>query len=110
MTSEPNGDAEVKDRTVLIVEDEAPMRQFLRIALAGHGFRTAEAATGEDGITQAATRNPDLILLDLGLPDMDGLRVILGIREWGRMPIIVLSARGRERDKIQALDFEAIFS
>ena len=91
-------------KLVLIIEDEAPMRQFLRVALSGHGYRVAEASTGADGVTQAATRNPDIVLLDLGLPDIDGLQVIARLREWSSMPILVLSARGQEKDKIAALD------
>src|SRR5271157_2509181 len=89
---------------ILMIEDESPMRRFVRVALTGHGYRMAEAATGEEGLTQAAMRNPDAILLDLGLPDIDGLQVLLRLREWSRAPVIVLSARGQESDKVQALD------
>jgi len=80
------------------------MRRFLRVSLTGHGFRLIECETGSDGLTQAATHNPDAILLDLGLPDMDGIEVTRRLREWTRTPIIVLSARGQEQDKIAALD------
>ncbi|HSB70557.1 MAG TPA: response regulator [Candidatus Methylomirabilis sp.] len=89
---------------VVIIEDEPQIRRFLRASLATQGFRLVEAVTGEAGLLQAATRQPDIIVLDLGLPDMDGLDVIRRLREWTAVPIIVLSARGQERDKIGALD------
>ena len=89
---------------VLLVEDEPQMRRFLRATLPGHGYRLIEAGTGEDGLVQAASRTPDLILLDLGLPDVDGVEVTRRIRRWSATPIIVLSARGQETDKVQALD------
>jgi two-component system, OmpR family, KDP operon response regulator KdpE len=92
------------DASVLLIEDEPQIRRFLRAALGAHGYRLVEAESGEDGLLQAATRQPDLIVLDLGLPDLDGLDVIRRLREWASMPIIVLSARGQERDKIAALD------
>jgi len=80
------------------------MRRFLRAALEGHGYRLIESTTARDGLAQAAGRNPDAILLDLGLPDEDGIEVTRRIREWGTTPIVVISARGREQDKIAALD------
>jgi two-component system KDP operon response regulator KdpE len=89
---------------VLVVEDDPQIRRFLRPTLPAHGYRLLEAATGSDGLTQAATRSPDVVLLDLGLPDLDGLEFIRRLREWSTMPIIVLSARGLERDKVAALD------
>jgi two-component system KDP operon response regulator KdpE len=89
---------------VLAIEDEAAIRKFLRAALESQGYAYAEAESGAEGIAQAATRVPDLVLLDLGLPDMDGLEVVRQIRSWSSVPIIVLTARGRERDKVQALD------
>ncbi len=89
---------------VVVIEDEPQIRRFLRPTLAGQGYHVVEAATGEDGITQAATRQPDLVILDLGLPDTDGLEVIRRLREWTAVPIIILSARGQEQDKIAALD------
>ncbi|HKY38879.1 MAG TPA: response regulator [Polyangiaceae bacterium] len=98
--SEPNP-------TLLVVEDEAQMRRFLRASLVSSGYQVFEAETGEDGLAQAAARNPDLVLLDLGLPDTDGLAVTERLRQWGKMPIIVLSARGKEEDKIKALDLGA---
>ena len=89
---------------VLVVEDEPQMRRFLRTALEQHGYRPVEASTAREGLTQAFGRNPDVILLDLGLPDGDGIDVARKIRARARTPIIVLSARGREPDKVQALD------
>ncbi|KYF75813.1 response regulator [Sorangium cellulosum] len=89
---------------VLLIEDEPQMRRFLRAMLAARGYRLVEAETGGEGIAQATTRNPDLVLLDLALPDMDGLEVTRRLREWSAVPIIVLSARGQEQDKIDALD------
>ncbi len=89
---------------VLMVEDDAQIRRFLRAALDAEGYRVHESTTVADGLAQAAARQPDLILLDLGLPDGDGLDLIDGVRAWGQTPIVVLSARGQERDKIAALD------
>ena len=92
------------DWAVLVIEDEAPIRRFLKAALEGQGFRWLEAATGAQGLSMAASHNPDIILLDLGLPDLDGLEVIKGIRHWARTPIIIISARGRDADKVEGLD------
>ena len=89
---------------ILVIEDEAQMRRFLRASLTSNGYQVVESETAQDGLTQAASRNPELILLDLGLPDQDGLAVTQRLREWAKTPIIVISARGREEDKIQALD------
>ncbi|HEY0469108.1 MAG TPA: response regulator, partial [Polyangiaceae bacterium] len=89
---------------LLVVEDDPQMRKFLRASLTSHGYRLVEAVNGADGLTQAASYNPDLILLDLGLPDLDGLVVTKRLREWASAPIIVISARGQEDDKIHALD------
>jgi two-component system KDP operon response regulator KdpE len=89
---------------VLLVEDEPQMRRFLRAMLQGNAYRLVEAETGAQGISYAAQYNPDLILLDLGLPDVDGVEVTQRLREWSHVPIIVLSARGKEGDKIAALD------
>jgi two-component system KDP operon response regulator KdpE len=89
---------------VLLIEDEDPMRRFLRTSLAQHNYRLVEAKTGEDGVVQARTHNPDIVLLDLGLPDIDGLEVTKRLRGWTTIPIIVLSARGQEHDKVIALD------
>ncbi len=89
---------------ILLIEDEPQMRRFLRITLQGHGYRLVETATGEEGLLQAAARNPDVVLLDLGLPDIDGLEVTTRLREWTQAPIIVISAREQEQDKVRALD------
>jgi len=90
--------------TIIVVEDEAQIRRFLRTALSSEGYQVFEAETGKQGLTEAATRKPDLIILDLGLPDMDGVEVIKGIRAWSSVPVIILSARSQESDKIAALD------
>ena len=90
--------------TVLVIEDELPIVRFLRATLGGQGYSLCEAATGQVGIAQAATCRPDVILLDLGLPDMDGLEVIRRVRGWSAVPIVIISARGQESDKIAALD------
>jgi two-component system KDP operon response regulator KdpE len=92
------------DPAVVVIEDEPPIRRFLRVALAGQGYRVFEASTGEDGLIEAASRQPDVVIVDLGLPDIDGLQVIARLREWSAVPIIVLSARGQEADKVKALD------
>jgi two-component system, OmpR family, KDP operon response regulator KdpE len=89
---------------ILVIEDEPQMQRFLRIVLQGQGYSFIEAQTGQEGLVQAATRSPDIILLDLGLPDIDGLEVTRRLREWSDIPIIVLSAREQEQDKIKALD------
>jgi two-component system KDP operon response regulator KdpE len=89
---------------ILLIEDEPQMRRFLRVTLKSHGYRLVEATTGQEGLAQAATRNPDVVLLDLGLPDMDGLTVIDKLRGWSPVPVIVLSAREQEADKVRALD------
>lgn len=90
--------------TILIVEDEKEIRRFLRIALEGEGFRVADADTLTRGLIEAATRKPELVILDLGLPDGDGSQFIREVRQWSSMPVIVLSARSDEQDKIAALD------
>jgi two-component system KDP operon response regulator KdpE len=92
------------DSSVLLIEDEQEIRRFLRNTLPAHGYRLYEAVSGAEGLAQAQARNPDLLLVDLGLPDMDGLDVIKKLREWTQTPIIVLSARGQEQAKVAALD------
>jgi two-component system KDP operon response regulator KdpE len=89
---------------VLIVDDEAPIRKFLSISLAAHGYQVMEAGTGKRALEMAALKRPDIVVLDLGLPDMDGKRVIKGLREWSAVPILILSVRAGEQDKIEALD------
>jgi two-component system KDP operon response regulator KdpE len=89
---------------VLVVEDEPQVRRFLRTSLQAHGYRLLEAVTGAEGIRMASQYVPEIVLLDLGLPDVDGLEVTRRIREWSRMPILVLSARGQESAKVDALD------
>ena len=88
----------------MLIEDEPQMRRFLRITLQSQGYRLVEAANAKEGLIQATTRNPDVVLLDLGLPDLDGLEVTKRLREWTQTPIIVISAREQERDKVKALD------
>src|SRR5262245_48429287 len=94
----------IHEATVLLIEDEAEIRRFLRTSLPAHGYRLYEATTGADGVAQAKARNPDIILLDLGLPDVDGIDVIRQVREWSSIPILVLSAREQEQSKVAALD------
>ncbi|HEU5193826.1 MAG TPA: response regulator [Methylomirabilota bacterium] len=89
---------------VVLIEDELQIRRFLRATLAGQGYRLFEATTGADGLIEVASRQPDVVIVDLGLPDIDGLEVIRRMREWTAVPVIVLSARGQERDKVTALD------
>lgn len=89
---------------ILVIEDELPIRRFLRAALSASSYRLLEAGAAQDGLAQAALRQPDLVILDLGLPDLDGLEVIRRLREWSAVPIIILSARQQEGDKVLALD------
>lgn len=89
---------------VLVVEDEPQMRKFIRASLSSHGYRVLEAERVAEAQMLITSHNPELILLDLGLPDGDGIEFTRGLREWSRVPIIVLSARGREDDKVSALD------
>ena len=114
MTTEPHGGPDTSpelaaegrgaERIAILIEDDAQIRRFLRTTLPHHGYKLYEAATGVDGLREAETRQPDIVILDLGLPDLDGLEVIRRLREWSEAPILVLSARGQERDKIVALD------
>ena len=89
---------------ILVIEDEAPIRKFLRISLEAHGYRVLEARLGEVGLTTCAEESPDLVILDLGLPDVDGQTVISRLRDWTDVPIVVLSVRSDERQKVAALD------
>jgi two-component system, OmpR family, KDP operon response regulator KdpE len=90
--------------TVLIIEDEPQIRRFLRASLNSQGYKLYEATTAKEGLAEAAAHPPEVVLLDLGLPDMDGLEVISRLREWLTAPIIIISARGQEGDKVAALD------
>jgi len=88
----------------LVIEDEVQIRRLLRACLEGNGYRVLEAATGQEGVSTAAQHPPDIVILDLGLPDMEGVAVLKRLREWSRVPVVVLSVRDREEDKIAALD------
>jgi two-component system, OmpR family, KDP operon response regulator KdpE len=90
--------------TLVVIEDDPQIRRFLRTGLSTEPFRIFEAETGQSGLVEAATRKPDLVILDLGLPDLDGVDVVTRLREWYTRPIIILSARSNEQEKIKALD------
>jgi len=104
MPADASAAATTSGPVIVLIEDAPEIRRFLRATLVDHGYRLVEAETGEEGLQAAETRQPDLIILDLGLPDIDGLEVIQRLREWTGVPILVLSARGQEADKIAALD------
>jgi two-component system KDP operon response regulator KdpE len=104
MSDEDTTDKPSPTQSVLVIEDDPPLQRFLRLTLSTHNYTVIEAATGESGIRHAANDQPDLIILDLGLPDVDGVEVTRRIREWSAMPIIVVSARGKDQDKVVALD------
>ncbi len=89
---------------VLVIEDDPQVRRFLRTSLAAHGFVVHEAADGATGLREAVQHVPEIVLLDLGLPDLDGLEIVRRLRTWSRVPILILSARGEERRKVEALD------
>ncbi len=89
---------------VLLIEDDPPIRRFLRTTLTVQGYELVEATTAKEGLLQASSRNPDVVLVDLGLPDGDGIDVIKRLREWSQVPVIILSARGAENDKVNGLD------
>jgi two-component system KDP operon response regulator KdpE len=93
-----------KPTTVLVIEDEIQMRRLLRVCLEMNGYEVAEAATGEEGLAEAIRIQPKVVLLDLGLPDMDGMNVLKRLREWSQAPVLMVSVREREDDKITALD------
>lgn len=93
-----------KGLRILVIDDEPQIRKLLNVSLQAHGYQISEAATGREGIQQAAAFKPDLAIVDLGLPDMDGKEVIRQIRDWSVMPIIILTARDQEQEKISALD------
>lgn len=94
----------IQNNVVLVIDDEIQIRRLLRIALESSGYKVLDAANGEDGLVEAATRRPDVVILDLGLPDLDGVTVLKRLREWSRVPVVVLSVRERDEDKIAALD------
>lgn len=93
-----------RNPVILIIDDEPQIRRFLKASLPSEGYSILEATDGASGIFMTASHNPDVVLLDLGLPDLDGIELTNRIREWSQVPIIVLSARGEESDKIEALD------
>ncbi len=93
-----------ENKTILIIDDEVQIRRLLEISLSTYGFNTLFAATGREGLVSAATHSPALIILDLGLPDMDGMKILQTLREWYTKPVIVLSVRNSEDDIIRALD------
>ena len=93
-----------KPIVALVIDDEVQIRRLLRLTLEGNGYKVFEAATGQEGLLEAAQRRPEIILLDLGLPDLDGVTVIKRLRGWSQVPVVVLSVRDREDDKIAALD------
>ncbi|MBE3586186.1 response regulator [Desulfofundulus thermocisternus] len=95
---------EAKGARILVVDDERQIRRLLQVALTGYGYEVEEASGGQEGLVKVATFRPDLVILDLGLPDMDGLEVLRRLREWSRVPVIILSVREQESDKIVALD------
>ena len=90
--------------TILVIEDEPPLQKFLRVTLESQKYKVIAATNGEDGLRQAALGQPDMVILDLGLPDVDGVEVTRRLREWTLIPIVVVSARGKEQDKVVALD------
>jgi two-component system, OmpR family, KDP operon response regulator KdpE len=94
----------VKGSKILVIEDEPEVRRFLRASLVTNGYAFTECESGKEGLDQVVHQRPDLVLLDLGLPDIDGMDVIRQLRQWNRVPIIVISARGRDAQKIEALD------
>ncbi len=91
-------------QTVLIIDDELQIRRFLRVTLEADGYKVIEAATGQDGIVQAAMSHPSVVILDLGLPDINGMEVLAKIREWSSMTVIILSVQDSEQEKIAVLD------
>lgn len=92
---------------ILVIDDELEIRRLLKIGLSAHGYDFAEAATAQEGIYQAAALRPDVIILDMGLPDQEGLEVLRQVREWSQVPVIILSVRGQDQEKVQALDVGA---
>lgn len=95
---------ETKGARILVIDDEKQIRRLLKVALSGHGYEVEEAAFGQEGLDKVVAYRPDLIILDLGLPDMNGLDVIRELREWSQIPVIILSVKEQENEKIAALD------
>ena len=93
-----------KATVALVIDDEVQIRRLLRLTLEAHGYKVFEAATGQEGLQEAAQRRPEIVLLDLGLPDLDGVTILKRLREWSTVPVLVLSVRDRDEDKIAALD------
>lgn len=93
-----------KGARILVIDDESQIQKLLKVALTSHGYEVGEAATAQQGLSETAVFRPDIIILDLGLPDMDGLEVMTRLREWTKTPVIILSAKEQEKDKILALD------
>jgi two-component system KDP operon response regulator KdpE len=104
IASEPVSETPAAKPTVLVIDDELQLRRLLRICLDADGYRVLEASNGQEGISEAAQHRPDVVVLDLGLPDMDGAAVLKRLREWSQVPVVILSVRDREEDKIGALD------
>lgn len=102
-----NTDVPAKPLTALIIDDEVQIRRLLRLTLESNGYKVFEATGGQEGLMQVAQRRPDVVLLDLGLPDIDGLTVLKRLREWSQTPVVILSVREREEDKVAALDVGA---
>ncbi len=90
--------------SIVIIDDEPPIQKLICVTLRAHGFKVAEASTGQDGVVKVSTFRPDLVILDLGLPDLDGVDVLSSIRSWSQVPILILTARDQEQEKIKALD------
>ena len=92
---------------ILVIDDEPQIRRFLRLGLEGHGYAVIEAASAQEGLRLAVARRPELVILDLGLPDREGFEVLAALREWSRVPVFVLSVRSREGEKVRAFDLGA---
>ena len=92
---------------ILVIEDDKPVRTLITTTLKAHDYRYLEAPTGETAILESTSHNPDILLLDLGLPDMDGIEVLKSVRKWSSLPVVVVSARHHEHDKVEALDYGA---